>query len=71
MKPEQIQGYIQIGVILVEMGVEIGGKVKAIIRQLHPEQTLTDEQLNAIEETSMLQAKARRSERLAMGMPST
>lgn len=70
MNDIQIQGYIAIVAALYELGASIGGKAKALVHLFHPDVTLTEEEINAIEEGGMIEAARRAAERAEMGKPS-
>ncbi len=67
MNTANIEAYIQIATVLYAAGVEIAGKFKALIAVLHPDHTLTDDEINAIEQAGMDDSKKRLAERIAMG----
>lgn len=70
MNAQDIQAYIQIAGILAAAGVDIAGRFKALIGIFRPGNTLTDEQINAIEQAGLLDSKRRQMERVAMGAAS-
>lgn len=70
MQTSDIEAYIQIATILYSAGIEIVGKFKALIGILRPGHTLTDEEINLIEQAGMDDSRKRLAERIAMGQPS-
>jgi hypothetical protein len=67
MNTSNIEAYIQIATVLYAAGVDIAGKFKALIGVFHPDHTLTDEEINAIEQAGMDDSRKRLAERIAMG----
>ena len=70
MSPQQIQAYISVASLLASAGIDIAGKVKSLVALFHPAASLTEEQINAIEQAAIADAERRRQERIAMGQPS-
>jgi hypothetical protein len=70
MNTDQIQAYISVAEVLYAAGIEIVGKFKELLAVLHPGHTLTDDQINAIEQAGMLDSQRRQAERIAMAQPS-
>lgn len=67
LTPEKLNGYIQVATILLGVGEALGPKFRALIHLFHPDVTLTDEQINAVERLIQLDAERRLLERQAMG----
>lgn len=70
MNAQQIQNWISIISLIVQSGGAIAGQAKALITLFHPLATLTEEQINAIEQAGIADAERRRQERIAMGQAS-
>lgn len=71
MTEQEIQAYIQAISIFASMGIQVAGKVKELIRVFKPDNTLTDAQINAIEQAGIADSTRRKFERIAMGQART
>jgi hypothetical protein len=70
MNPEEIQAYISLVSVLVSVGIDVAGKMKALVGLFHPDHPLTEDQINAIEQAGIADSQKRQAERIAMGQPS-
>ena len=70
MNEAQIQGYIAIVAGLYTLGASVAGKVGALIKLFHPDVTLTEDEINAIERAGIEDAERRAAERADMGKAS-
>jgi hypothetical protein len=65
--PEQFNQYVTIGSAAVQVGLQVAGKIQAMVKLFHPDVTLTEDQINAVEEAIVADALRRKAEREAMG----
>jgi hypothetical protein len=70
MNPQQIQNWISIISLIVQSGGVVAGQAKALLTLFHPLSTLTEEQINAIEQAGIADSQRRQQERIAMGQAS-
>jgi len=70
MNEAEIQAYIQLISVLSSVGIQVVGKVKELVKLFRPDVTLTDTQINAIEQAGIADSTRRKFERIAMGQPS-
>jgi hypothetical protein len=70
MPPSEVQAYISVISMLAAVGLDVVGKAKQLIQTFTPDHTLTEEQINAIEQAGIAEDQRRRAERIAMGQPS-
>lgn len=63
MDPQQIEGYLRLGSILVELGFDTAEKFKAALKRLFHEKT--DAELNAIVDVVVARATDRKARALA------
>jgi hypothetical protein len=70
MPPSEVQAYISVISMLAAVGLDVVGKAKQLLAMFHPDHTLTEAQVNAIEAAGIADSQKRMAERIAMGQPS-
>lgn len=70
MTPQQIETWIAVAQALTAAGVSIVGQLKALFAQFGVSHSLTDDQINAIEQAGIADDQARAARRRAMGVSS-